>query len=295
MNKLIKTALCLIFASPILAQHSTLTSNYLFNLFAINPSYAGQNGALEATAFYRKQWAGLTGSPQTYGVMAHMEVRPKNFGVGLQIQNDKISLFTETKISVALAYKIKLNKKSSLSLGVSPGLKRTVTDFNKLVTTQPGDETFSDFRQPQTSFATGAGLFFTNNKFYVGLSAPDLLELATPEKLTEYNIMAGYVYKISDKLSIKPFTLIRGVKNSPLQFDVSVAAYLNQMFGIGLSYRNRESILIFSEILLKKQFKIGYAYDYTIGTLRKFNSGTHEIMLSYFFGKTTNAPTPRFF
>lgn len=282
-------------ATPAMAQLSSLTSNYLFNLFAVNPAYAGQRGALDATAFYRKQWAGLNGSPETYGAMAHMEVRPKNFGVGIQIQSEKISLFNDTRISVAFAYKIKLNKKSILSFGVSPGLKRTVTDWNKLVTTQSGDGTFLDYRQPKNSFLTGAGLFFTNNKFYAGVSTPDLLQLSSTIKQVEYNIMAGYVYKVNDNLSIKPFTLIRGVKNAPIQFDASVAAYLNQIFGIGLSYRNRESILLFSELLVKKQFKIGYAYDYTIGSLKKFNSGSHEIMLNYFFGKTTNAATPRFF
>ena len=293
--KIIKTILCLIFAAPLMAQHSSLTSNYLFNLFAINPAYAGQKGALDVTGFYRKQWAGLNGAPETYGAMGHLEIRPKNFGVGIQIQNEKISLFTDTKLSVAFAYKVKLNKKSSLSFGVSPGFQRTVTDWNKLVTTQSGDATFADYRQPQNRFVTGAGTFFTDNKFYVGISAPDLLELNTTNKLLEYNVMAGYVYTVNENLSIKPFTLIRGVKNSPLQFDASVAAYFNQMLGVGLSYRNRESILIFSELLIKKQFKIGYAYDYGIGNLKKFNSGSHEIMLNYFFGRTTNAATPRFF
>jgi len=295
MNRLLKTVICILFASPILAQHSSLTSNYLFNLFAINPSYAGQKGALDVTAFYRKQWTGLTGAPETFGAMGHLEVRPKNFGVGIQVQNEKISLFTDTRISAAFAYKVRFNKKTSLSFGISPGFQRTVTDWNKLVTTQSGDATFFDYRQPKNKFITGAGAFFTDNKFYVGVSTPDMLELTNAGKQVEYDIIAGYVHKINENISIKPFTLVRGVKNSPLQFDASVAAYFNQMLGVGISYRNRESILLFSELLIKKQFKIGYAYDYGIGKLRKFNSGSHEIMLSYFFGRTTNAATPRFF
>jgi type IX secretion system PorP/SprF family membrane protein len=295
MSRIIKILFCLIFAMPAMAQLSSLTSNYLFNLFAVNPAYAGQRRALDATAFYRKQWVGLNGSPETYGAMAHMEIKPKNFGLGIQIQNDKIGLFLDSRISVAFAYKVKFNKTSSLSFAVSPGFKRTTTDFNKIVTTQSGDGTFADFRQPINTFLSGAGLFFTNNKFYLGFSTPDLLQTSSTIKQVEFNLMAGYVYKINENLSIKPFTLIRGIKNAPLQFDASFAAYLNQIFGVGLSYRNRESILLFSEILLKKQFKFGYAYDYNVGSIRKFNSGTHEIMINYFFGKTTNAATPRFF
>lgn len=295
MNKLIKIAVCVGLAMPVMAQHSTLTSNYLFNLFAVNPAYAGQKGALDATAFYRKQWVGLTGAPEIYGVMGHMEIKPKNFGVGLQVQNDKIALFTDTRISAAFSYKIKFDRYNALSFGISPGFRRVAADMNKLVTTQSGDATFADYVQTKNSFTSGVGLFFSNRKYYLSITSPDLMQVTTNGKQVEYNLVTGYVFKISDNFSLKPFTLIRGIKNSPLQFDASVTAYFNQVFGIGLSYRNRESLVAFSELLIKKQFKIGYAYDYNIGKLRKFNAGTHEIMVNFFFGKTTNAPSPRFF
>lgn len=295
MNKFIKIALGLVFAMPLMAQHSTLTSNYLFNLFAVNPAYAGQKGALDATAFYRKQWVGLGGAPETYGIMAHMELKPKNFGVGIQVVNDKIALFTNTKVSAAFSYKIKFNRNNSLALAISPGINRVATDYAKLITTQSGDGTFNSFLQNKNSFTSGAGLFFSNKKVYAGLSTPDLMQLNTKEKTLEYDIIAGYVYKVSDNLSLKPSTLIRGIHGSPVQFDASVTAYIKQLFGVGLSYRNKESVVLFMELLIKKQFKIGYAYDYNIGALKTFNSGSHEIMLNYFFGKTTNAASPRFF
>ncbi len=283
------------FAVPLMAQHSSLTSNYLFNLFAVNPAYAGQRGALDATAFYRKQWAGLTGSPERYGAMGHMEIKPKNLSVGLQVESEKIALFTDTKVNVAFSYKVKFNALNSLSFGLSPGFRRIVADPNKLITTQSADATFSDYAQIKNSFTTGAGLFFSNQKFYAGFSTPDLMQMNTKDKQTEYNVIAGYVFKVSENLSIKPSTLVRGIKNSPLQFDASVTAYMNQMFGLGCSYRNRESLVIFTELLIKKQFKIGYAYDYNVSKLKKVNAGSHEIMINYFFGKTTNAASPRFF
>jgi len=295
MKRIIKTMLCLVYALPFMAQHSTLTSNYLFNLFAINSAYAGQRGALDATTFYRKQWAGFNGSPETYGAMGHMEVKPKNFGVGMQVQQEKIALFSDTKISAAFAYKIKIDNTNSISLAVNPGFRRTTTNWNKIITSQTGDGTFTDLQQPKNSFLSGAGLFYANETFYAGLSTPDLVMLNATNKQLEFDFMAGYVYKVNDNVSIKPSTLIRALKNSPVQFDASVTAYLNQVLGIGLSYRNRESVILFSEFLIKKQFKIGYAYDYNVGRLRKFNSGSHEIMLNYFFGKTTNAVSPRFF
>lgn len=282
-------------AMPALAQHSTLTSNYLFNLFALNPAYAGQKGALDATMYYRKQWVGLSGSPENFGVMGHMEIKPKNFSVGLQVLSDKIGLYSNTRIYGAFSYKVKLDKKNSLSFGVSPGFNRTVTDFKKLVVSENGDAAFNEFFQPRNLFVTGAGMFFSNRKCFVGLSTPNIIGLSNAGLGAEFNLVGGYVFKVNEDLSMKPALLLRGIKNSPVQYDLSLSAYIQKVFGIGLSYRNKESIVIFSEILLKKQLKIGYAYDVNISGLRKFNSGSHEIMISYFFGKTTNAPSPRFF
>jgi type IX secretion system PorP/SprF family membrane protein len=178
---------------------------------------------------------------------------------------------------------------------VSPGFKRTVTDFNKLITSQSGDGTFNEFFQPKNLFVTGAGLFFSNKQCFVGISTPNLIALSNEGRGVEYNLIGGYVFKVNEDFSLKPAVLVRGIKNSPTQFDLSVSGYIQKVLGIGLSYRNKESIVAFSELLIKKQFKIGYAYDINISGLRKFNSGSHEIMINYFFGKTTNAPSPRFF
>lgn len=295
MMRLIKIAFCLLFVVPAMAQHSSLTSNYLFNLYAVNPAYAGQKNALDATMFYRKQWVGLAGSPENFGAMGHMEVKPKNFGVGLQITSEKIGLFSNTLISTAFSYKLKFDKNNSLAFGVSPGFKRIVTDYNKLITSQSGDGTFNEFFQPKNLFVTGAGLFFSNKQCFVGLSTPNLIALSNEGRGVEYNLIGGYVFKVNEDFSLKPAVLVRGIKNSPTQFDLSVSGYIQKVFGVGLSYRNKESIVAFSELLIKKQFKIGYAYDINISGLRKFNSGSHEIMINYFFGKTTNAPSPRFF
>lgn len=295
MNKQLRILVFMALALPAAAQHSMLTSNYLFNLFAINPAYAGQKGALDATMFYRKQWAGFTGAPETFGAMGHMEIRPKNFGVGLQVVSDKIGLYNNTKLNAAFAYKLRFDKNNSLAFGLSPGFQRTVTDWNKLVTSQEGDGTFNQTFQPQSLFTSGAGLFFSNRKCFVGLSTPNIIGISEKDLGTEVNLIGGYVFKVSDALSIKPSLLLRGIQRSPQQFDLSVSAYIQKVVGVGLSYRNKESMIAFAEVLIKKQLKIGYAYDAGIGKLRRYNAGSHEIMISYFFGKTTNAPSPRFF
>lgn len=47
------------------AQQDKLFSQYMFNMMALNPAYAGSRDVLSATALYRNQWGGMTGAPQT--------------------------------------------------------------------------------------------------------------------------------------------------------------------------------------------------------------------------------------
>ena len=55
-------ALC---AATLVAQHTPLTSQYLFNGLVINPAYAGSRDALTGNLTHRQQWVGFEGAPIT--------------------------------------------------------------------------------------------------------------------------------------------------------------------------------------------------------------------------------------
>jgi type IX secretion system PorP/SprF family membrane protein len=294
--KKLYTILILIYSSfNLIGQHSTLTSNYLLNIFSINPAYAGQRRAADVTMFYRKQWLGAIGSPQTISLMGSMEVKPKNFSVGLQLDNDNIGLTTTTSAKVAFSYRIKIDKLRKIAFGIMPGYRRMFYDYRKLITTTSGDATFNVNTPTINSFISSAGIFYYSKKMYIGVSSPELLNLNGNNPSVELNLIAGYIIKIKKQIVLKPSLLLREIKNSPMQIDLNLTAYFNEDIGVGLAYRNRDALVAYFDWVLNKKFKVGYAYDYSIGPIKKFNSGSHEIMLNYFFGKLSHAPTPRFF
>jgi len=50
------------------------------------------------------------------------------------------------------------------------------------------------------------------------------------------------------------------------------------------------------EVQVTNQLRIGYAYDYSISNLVKYNQGTHELMLRYEFGwEKGKILSPRYF
>ena len=283
------------FASSLLAQHSSLTSNYLFNTFAVNPAYAGQKKALDVTLVYRKQWAGFNGTPQNISLLTSMEIKPKNLSVGLQYDNDKIGLTSTNNIKLAIAYRVKFSKKHTISFAVMPAYKRVFYDISKIRTTTEGDATYIANSPALNLFNTGAGIYYYTKKIFFGISTPELVKTNKGTKFYEFNAIGGVVIKVKDNISLKPSFLVRQIKNSPVQFDLNLTAYFNEVLGVGFAYRNKDAIVAYADFSVNKKFKFGYAYDYSIGPLRKYNSGTHEIMLNYFFGKFTDAPTPRYF
>jgi hypothetical protein len=50
------------------------------------------------------------------------------------------------------------------------------------------------------------------------------------------------------------------------------------------------------EFQVNNQFRLGYAYDYTITELTRYNSGSHELMLRYELGfRRDRIISPRYF
>ncbi|MDO8999526.1 MAG: PorP/SprF family type IX secretion system membrane protein [Bacteroidota bacterium] len=295
MKKLTVILILIMFSNNFFGQHSTLTSNYLLNIFSINPAYAGQRRALDMTLFYRKQWLGATGTPQTASVLGSLEIKPKNLSVGFQYVNDNIGFTNTSTFKLAFSYRVKIDRTRKIAFGIMPGYQRKFYDYRKLRTTTSGDAAFELNTPVINTFISSAGIFYYSKKMYVGISSPELLNLSGGNPSVELNLIAGYIIKLNDQVVLKPSVLVRAIKNSPTQIDINLTAYFNEDLGVGLAYRNRDAIVAYFDWVIDKKFKVGYAYDYSVGAIRKYNSGSHEIMLNYFFGKLSHAPSPRFF
>ena len=60
---------------------------------------------------------------------------------------------------------------------------------------------------------------------------------------------------------------------------------VKEMFWGGFSYRTDDAVAVMVGVTLLKKLNIAYSYDYSITTIRKYNQGSHEIMLNYNFIK----------
>lgn len=289
------------------SQQSPLMSHYMFNGLLLNPAYAGSKEYVSTTMMYRKQWAGIEGAPVTYSGTIHGLLKKKRLGLGLLLQQDKIGVTKQTDIYGMLAYHLPLGN-GKLSVGMQAGVSNFSSEVVKLTYWDPGDKVF-DFNTYSSLLPNaGLGAYYYQDLFYAGVSAPFLLSYdpndassidagtLVHKQVRKYYATAGGVIETESELKFKPSVLLRYEEGAKLQYDVNLNLLINEIFWIGTSYRSKEAVVFLFEYQVSRKFRLGYSYDYTIGELGNYNSGSHEVMLGYDFGfPVTKMKSPRYF
>ncbi|AKD56797.1 PorP/SprF family type IX secretion system membrane protein [Spirosoma radiotolerans] len=303
-------------SSQVRAQQDKMFSQYMFNMMALNPAYAGSRDVLSMSALYRNQWAGLPGAPQTATFTADMPLNNERVGVGLQLYGDKAGVIQETGAFASYAFRIKVGAKSTLALGLQAGASSYQANLTEVKTSPDGqvDPAFaSNISKILPNF--GTGIYLSNDRTYLSISVPRLIK----NKLSEYNVgdlrsvqarqaylAAGFVVGISPVVKMKPSFLVKYAENAPLGFDANINFWFADRIALGASIRRNQfsswtkyttdAVVGLLEIQLTDQFRFGYAYDRTMSNLQSVAPSSHEIMIRYELGFGKNRIlTPRYF
>ncbi len=286
------------------AQQDAQYTQYMYNTISVNPAYAGTRGALNVVGLYRSQWVGLDGAPETKTLSIHSPFG-KKVGLGLSIVNDEIGPSSETYIDIDFSYTLNVGVTSKLALGIKAGANLLSVDYNKLA--GDDDVIFQDNIDNRFMPNVGIGAYLYDDNYYLGLSSPDLLETEhydddevaesylAKERLHAY-LMGGYVFDLDYNLKFKPAFLVKAVDGAPLQVDISANFLFNEKFTIGAAYRWSAAVSGLAGFQISDQLMIGYAYDQETTELRRYNSGSHEIVLRFeLFKNIGSTISPRFF
>jgi type IX secretion system PorP/SprF family membrane protein len=305
MKKIIKTLLFLLIPLSVSGQLTPVTNQYILNPMVINPAYAGGRGALNIAAFYRKQWVGVTGAPETMTFAIDAPLADEKIGLGLIIVNDKIGVTKETQFSTNYAYKISLGE-GTLSFGLGAGVITTNTAWSDLVVLDPGDEFYLIdsrlFVVPNFSF----GIYYSYRNYFAGFSIPKFLSykfdfnknkygLVNDPGLYNYMLTTGYVFTISPKFKFFPSTLLTYSPGEKILYDINANFSFFDLFWVGASYRNNRSVASILQFQLNKQLRVAYSYDFDLGKLGRYSNGSHEIMLRYEFRYKVDVVNPLVF
>jgi type IX secretion system PorP/SprF family membrane protein len=279
----------------IFAQTEPMYSQYMFNMLGVNPAFAGKREATSLNFFQRRQWVGLAGAPQTTSISMDDIAYDKKIGWGVQFYDDKLGVEKADGVNLMVSTHIQIAEEGLLSGGLSFGLLNYRIDlFNVQGRFTPNDPAFySNFNKWLPN--VGLGLYYSTEKFYAGLSMPNVLK----SRLSAFDVMnsgiqkvnathlffnSGYVMNINDEVKFKPSIMIKAVGGAPIQADFNTNVWLKDLIGVGFSYRTGDAMVGIVEAQLNENFRMGYAYDMTMSSLKYYNNGSHEMMLRYEIG-----------
>ncbi len=307
--------LMVLFCGTARGQQDAQYTQYMYNTMSVNPAYAGSRGQLSIAGLYRSQWVGLDGAPQTFTFNLHSPIRNSNVGYGLSVVNDKIGEGTvqETYIDGLISYTVDVSLQGKLSFGLKLGGNLLNLDFQQLRQREGFEEAvLTDNIENRFSPNVGLGVYYHANKFYVGLSAPNLLEtehfdnsnsdandidFLAKDRVNFYAI-TGYVFDLNDNLKFKPALLTKVVGGAPLQVDVSANFLFAEKFSFGAAYRWDAAVSALAGFQITDQIMLGLAYDRetTDFGATQFSGGSFEIFLRWELLRSfEKLVSPRFF
>ncbi len=284
-----------------------MVSQYMFNGLLLNPAYSGSHSYFTSTLMHRSQWIKLEGAPTTSILSIDAPIKNKNMGIGLIILHDKIGVTDQTDIYANYAYQLKFGK-GKLALGIKAGVSRYLFNTDQLVYWDAGDNVY-DQGNKQSAWLPkfGFGAYYFTDKWFAGVSVPTLLAYDANYSFSvdvnkstfldrHYLATGGVIIKLNDDFKMKPSTLIKYVAAAPVQADINLNFLYKDMVWLGASYRTGDAVSAIIEYQTNFRFRIGYSYDFTLSNIRRYSSGTHEIMIGYDFGKNlSNKKAVRFF
>lgn len=273
-------------------QHEPIFSQYMFNMQAVNPAYAGIWDRTGFTALVRKQWIGVENAPLTQMLSLYSPVKNQYAGLGLNIVSDRFAKEERLGIFLDYAYELRISQKTSLRLGMKTGFMNYKNLLSQYQTSpdMQYDPAFQFDVEIKFMPNVGIGAFLYSDNYYLGFAMPRMIENDFGENRNNYSTlfeqrffytMAGYVLALNDVLKCKPTAMLSVNPWKTFNYELSVNFLIHEKLWMGAVYRSKDAVCFVSQWLINSNLRIGYAMDITITDISRQQYGTYEFMLSY--------------
>lgn len=277
------------------AQQVPLYTQYMLNDFVFNPAITGTSDYYQAKSNNRYQWVGITDAPRTYILSVYGPHRMYDMGFGGCVFNDVTGPTSRTGAYGSYAYNIRLKDDKRLSMGLSVGLLQFKIDGSKVVLHDDGDPSFGKDMYIDYIPDANFGTYLYAEKFYFGFAALQLFNnrvsfkevdaLGVNKLKSHFMAHGGYTYSINQDFDVEPNLMVKYVGPAPVQVDLGVRALWRKTVWAGMGYRTKDAMSVIVGYNHEEQLFFGYSYDFTLTNIKKYSSGTHELMIGARFNK----------
>lgn len=305
------------------AQQRPHYSQYMMNNFVLNPAVSGIEDYVDVKTGYRNQWSGFGDEPITYYVSGHwalnkpdatstgpLPVRgggqrsptrsktynpvPAHDGLGALFVSDQTGPLTRTTLNLAYAHHFPLNNETKIAFGLSGGVTQNTLNFDLIKLANPADPLAQSGKINGYQPDLNLGAWLYNRKFYVGLSAHQLVNTNFGFKtnlpnnreygwLDQRNVhlfaTAGYRKQLNEVWAFTPSVMVKYLNPTPVSFDVNAKMYYQDRFWFGASYRQGDAVVGVLGFNVSHLINVGYSYDYVLSNIRYASRASHEVVI----------------
>ena len=290
----IKTIIFLwLLATNLFGQQEGLYTQYMYNTSDLNAGYTGLREKTTLFLQHRNQWGGLDGAPQTSTLGFETSIPSKHIGVGLTLRYDEIGPIVNTKTVLNVAYHLQVAEGAYFSLGIKGIANYINFDYSLLHSYNLGDQLLIYETDNNLQADWGVGLLFNTSKYFVGISAGNLLQnnyfQSTNSNDASYSVLneihyygvAGSVVRLNHLLNLKPGLVVTKSETLPLHVGLSLNGMYQQLLVAGLSWQIESAISWHMGVYITPNIFAGYSHDFDTTPFKSTHSGTNEVFLRF--------------
>jgi type IX secretion system PorP/SprF family membrane protein len=289
MQKTLPLIALLLFAASALGQQQGIYSNFLLNDYYYNAAIAGSKNTPVVSAGYRNQWTGFPGAPVNINACFYGSLKNRGkHGYGVSVLNEKIGITNKTGIYLNYAYHLRLGKQTKLGFGVRPGFIQYGVKLYDAQLADQGDAILTGNTYSAGAVDLNSGFNLYSPKFFFMGSFNHLLGKSigftgyNSSLAFHYNFIGGYNIRFDkQKFVLQPSVMVKYTRPTPAQWTLMLKGTFDNKYWLGLIFRTQDAVGISAGMTIRGRLNIAYGYDYAIGGLRSYSSGSHEIVISF--------------
>lgn len=264
-------------------------SNYHLTWTTINPAFSGFRDAISVSSLYRSALYGELG-PQDMQLNMHTPLGNSKVAVGGIVSYNTTPYQNMVSVMTTYAYRIYLGS-GRLSFGLSAGAYGVNSDMSGIPLRDLNDPAFPTEVYQRWFPNFGTGVLYYTDKFFVGLSVPELLSIPRENEsigtvnFEEYRVIltGAYLFDISRAFRLKPSVMV-DYNQAYTSFKASMnVGLMDSRVFIGGAYDYPNFAIALLNFQVNPQWLVGYAYTFNTGPVSKALGGSHEIVLRWEF------------
>ena len=250
----------------------------------INPAATGKGGDITNSLSVRQQWIGFVGT-STQVLLVNGFVNSLTSGFGLTCIFDGYGPQQTKNIKANYAFFVPYDDEAFFAMGLGLGvMNNTYKGGDYFISRDPHDLSIPLETQSKTLPDFDFGVEFNTRNFELGASITHITygyrDQMIMRPMRNYFLYTRAKFPINNNWDFIPgITLQNNRKVNAVEVNTGLR-YNNNLY-VNFAYRNPMNLGLGVGINLNEEFRFVYSYDYGFDNLSSYNSGTHEITVSY--------------